>query len=284
MKHWRFAFNRRWLGYLGVAVVFAVVCVFLSTWQLGRSEQRQDEADLVSKNFESQPVPIDDVLPELDSWDDEDAWLPVVVSGEYLVDEQLLVRNRPRNGQPGFEVLTPLLRQDGSVFIVDRGWVPTGNEQDEPDDVPAPPSGQVEVVARLKAGEPTLPGRGASEGQIATIQLDEIAQRLDAPTYSGAYGLMHSESPAAADPRPAAAIKPEPNVGLHLSYAFQWVVFALMGFVFLGYAIRQEYRIANSEEPEERERAAERERKRTIKRTDADIEDEIVEAAGRGGV
>ena len=49
------------------------------------------------------------------------------VTGTYERDQELLVRNRPFNGSPGFEVLTPLRTADGSLFIVDRGWVPTGN-------------------------------------------------------------------------------------------------------------------------------------------------------------
>ena len=43
------------------------------------------------------------------------------LTGRYLLDEQVLVRNRPLNGQPGFEVLNPLLLDDGTVFVVDRG-------------------------------------------------------------------------------------------------------------------------------------------------------------------
>ena len=37
---WRFAFSRRWLGYLGVAIVFAIVCVLLSNWQLARASEK----------------------------------------------------------------------------------------------------------------------------------------------------------------------------------------------------------------------------------------------------
>lgn len=29
---WRFAFNRRWFGYLAAAIGFAVACVLLSQW------------------------------------------------------------------------------------------------------------------------------------------------------------------------------------------------------------------------------------------------------------
>lgn len=279
MNKWRFAVSRRWFGYLAVAVVFAVVCVLLSNWQLARRAERTAEIDLVDRNYDAQPVDVSTLLPSLDSFDPADEWRPVILTGTYLVDEQVLVRNRPRGGQPGFEVLTPLRLADGSVFVVDRGWLPTGNTQDLPDVVPAPPTGPVTVTARLRPGEPTIANRGAPEGQIATIRLPDLAERVDAPTYTGAYGLLAEESPAPAEQRPAAAIRPVPDEGAHLSYAFQWLIFGILGFVFLGYAVREEYRNINADDPEEQERAAERERKRLAKRTDADIEDELVDAA-----
>lgn len=187
------------------------------------------------------------------------------------------MRNRPLNINPGFEVLTPLRLADGTVFIVDRGWLPTGESQDAPDEVPAAPEGQVTVIARLKAGEPSLAGRSASGNQIATVNLNDIAERLGAPTYTGAYGLLASEDPATAE-RPVAITRPVRDEGPHLSYAFQWFVFALLAFVGLGWAVRQEYRTVNVDDPEERQRAAERDRRQAAKpRSDAEIEDAMLD-------
>ena len=117
---------------------------------------------------------------------------------------------------------------------------------------------------------------------MSTINLDTVSQLVSGDVYTGAYGLLESESPAPVDVRPAPAIKPDSDEGPHLSYAFQWLVFALFGFFGLGYALRTEYRILNADDPEEQERAAERERKARAKpRSDNDIEDEIVNAALR---
>jgi cytochrome oxidase assembly protein ShyY1 len=273
---WRFAFSRRWAGYLALTILFAAVCSGLGVWQLARRDQALAEINKVAANFDAAPVPVTDALPTRDAFSDSQKWLPVELTGTYLTDEQLLVRNRPLQG-PGFEVLTPLLLTDGTVFVVDRGWLPTGARQDAPDEVPEPPSGQVTVVARLKAGEPTLPGRGASGNQIATINLSDVAQRVGQPTYTGAYGLMASEDPAPAE-RPIAVTKPSPDEGPHLSYAFQWFVFALLAFVGFGWAVRQEYRVVNVDDPLEQDRAAERARRKAAKRrSDADIEDALLD-------
>jgi cytochrome oxidase assembly protein ShyY1 len=275
---WRFAFTWHWARYLALAVVFALVCVGLCLWQLDRRNTALVELGRIDTNYSAEPVPLADVLGDLDAFSPDQKWTPVTMTGTYLSDEELLVRNRPYNSGPGFEVLTPLLLADGSVFIVDRGGLPTGRLQDSPDVIPAAPSGEVTVTARLKPGEPTLPGRSAPAGQIASIQLDDIAGMLDRPTYTGAYGLMVSEDPAPAE-RPLAAAKPVRDEGPHLSYAFQWLVFALFGFFGLGYGLRQEYRRVNEEDPDEIERAeARRAKDATRARTDAEIEDELIDA------
>jgi len=276
---WSFAFTKRWYGYLALVIVFAIVCCLLGWWQLNRRAEAWQEIHRVDNNYSAEPVPLAEELPTLSSFDEDQKWTQVTVTGTYLDESQVLARNRPFNGQPGFDVLTPLKLADGSIFIVDRGWVATGDEQDSPDDVPAAPGGQVTVIARIKAGEPTISGRSAPAGQIATIHLPDLAKRLDAPTYTGAYGLMVTETPDTAV-RPAASPKPVRDEGPHLSYAFQWFVFALMAFVGLGWALRQEYRVVNSEDPDERERAdLRRLREESRERTDSEIEDALLDDA-----
>lgn len=277
MTRWRFAFTARWAGYLTLVVVFAIVSCSLGVWQFERRAEAHAEVVRIENNYNRAPSPLTDLLPELDSFRQSQKWSQAMMTGTYLTDEQLLVRTRPLSGNPGFEVLTPLQLPNGDVFVVDRGWVPVGSAQDSPDHVPAAPSGEVTVIVRLKAGEPELAGRTAPAGQIATIELDRIAALLDKPTYTGAYGLMASESPAPAE-RPTALPKPPLDEGPHLSYAFQWFVFALLAFVGLGWALRQEYRLVNSEDPAERERAQERQRRKDAKLpSDAEVEDSILD-------
>jgi len=278
MTGWRFLLSRQWAGYLALTIVFAVVCSGLGTWQLARRAQAQVEISRVDNNFDAEAIPLAEALPELDSFAESQKWLPVELTGRYLQDEELLVRNRSLNINPGFEVLTPLLLANGDVFIVDRGWVPTGDDdQNSPAAVPASPDGEVTVVVRLKKGEPVLAGRSATGNQVATINLPDIAERLGRDTYTGAYGLMKTEDPGVAE-RPTAVLRPVRDEGPHLSYAFQWFVFALMAFVGLGWAARQEYRSVNAEVPQEQVRAAERARRQAAKpRSDSEIEDELID-------
>jgi cytochrome oxidase assembly protein ShyY1 len=269
---------RRWGAYLALTLVFAVACGLLSWWQWARRAEAVTEIQRVERNYDAEPRPIDEVLPELEAWADDDEWTPVVIRGEYLPDEQVLVRNRVRNGRPGFEQLVPVRLDDGTVFLVDRGWLPLGDGADAvPDAIPQPPAGEVEVVARLRAAEPALPGRTAPDGQAASIDVATILGDVDAAGYTGAYGLVASEDPAAED-MPAAAPRPEEDEGPHLSYALQWIAFGVLAFVGLFWAWRRERRIASLPVDEQ---AAARAPKR--RHEDADAEDAILDRLGSSG-
>jgi cytochrome oxidase assembly protein ShyY1 len=278
---------RKWLGYLGVVVVFAVVCGFLAHWQWSRHEEKMVVVHQLEQRYDAAPVPLDEAVPALDSYDPALEWQPVSMTGTYAADETLLVRNRPLNGQPGFEVLVPFRVTGGDVFVVDRGWVPTGNDQDAPDEVPAPPEGEVTVTARLKPGEPALGSRTGVPGtnQIATVQLSEVQARVSGTIYSAAYGLLQSETPAPAE-APVKASAPEIDTGLNLSYFVQWIMFAVGAFAFLFYVFRQERRNRALDEEgadgdEARVREAERARRRAARPlADNDAEDELLDAAG----
>lgn len=264
---------RRWGGYVALVIAFAVACGLLSWWQWSRRADAVAEIQRIETNYDATPVDVRDVLADPGSWALEDEWLPVELHGRYLAEDQLLVRNRPYSGRSGFEVLVPFQLDDGRVFVVDRGWVPVGSSIEAPDAVPAPPDGDVTVVARLKPGEPELPGRSAPTGQLATIHLPSVAELTGPETYTGAYGLLASEDPAPGDARPAAAPKPAEDEGPHLSYALQWIAFGILAFVGLFWAIRRERRIAAL--PAEQQAAARAPKRRRSE--DSDYEDALLD-------
>ncbi len=278
---------RRWAIYVSLAVVFAIACAFLSNWQFTRNEDRAAQLALVDANYDADPVALDALIPAGGRLDPSDQWHPVRLTGAYLGDEQLLVRNRPHGGTAAFEVLVPFRLDDGRVILIDRGWVPPGDDQPEPDAVPAAPTGEVTVIARLRAGE-ALPtsGRSAPEGQVPTIHLPLIADALD-PAAGGAleqsaYGVMVSEEPSPAT-RPNELESPSEDPGPHLSYAIQWILFAIMGFVFIGYVIRTERRHRREDAEDDGADAAPAAHEAPRRRRDRDAADEdaLIDAAGR---
>ncbi len=282
----------RWAIYIALAVVFAIACAFLSNWQFTRNQQRAEQLALVAQNYDAEAVALADLIPAGGALDPQDEWRPVVLTGSYLAGDQLLARNRPHGGTSAFEVLVPFQLDDGRVLLVDRGWVPPGNDQPVPDAVPAPPEGETTVIVRLRPGE-ALPssGRSAPEGQVPTINLglvaDEISTDAGAVLEQSAYGVMVSERPEPAT-APSALEAPSDDPGPHLSYAIQWILFAIMGFVFIGYVIRTERRHrredaedAASDAEKSADVAAAPSRSRRRRDRDAEDEDALLDAAGR---
>lgn len=226
-----FLLSAPWLFGLVVCVLFAVACHHLAQWQIDRRIQVMHEINRVLENYDDAPVPFAEAPVE--DFQAEDEWTPVTLTGEYLVEDTLIARNRPRAGRPGYEVLVPFRTEQGAVVVVDRGWLPIGDSPGRPDSVPAPAEGTQQVQVRLRPGEPTL-DRDAPEGQVASIDLPEIGRITGLDVADRAYGEMVSESQDPGD-RPQSLVQPTLDEGPHLSYALQWYLFALMGFGVWGY-------------------------------------------------
>lgn len=219
----------RWLAGLAVAVAFALVCVWLAQWQLDRRVARADRNATVLENYDSEPVAVGPLLAD-GRISAEEEWTPVRLAGSYVPEQTVLVRNRPREGVNGYLVVVPLAleppAQPGAVWVV-RGWVPAGSSAEGPDAVPAPPPGTVEVVARLRAAEPAST-RTSPQGQAQ--RLDEALLGSAGVTVDGAFGVVATETPAAADGL-APVPRPDTDPGPHLAYGVQWYLFAVAGLV-----------------------------------------------------
>ena len=248
--------ERRWLTWLLVASIWAVGCFFLGLWQWHRFSDKHTAQEQLHVNYDATPVPLADGVGTGRDW------LRVTMTGTYVADQQVLARNRPNDGDFGYEVLVPLRltsAADGaSTVIVDRGWVPNGRTASAPDSVPAVPAGQVTVVGWLRPFEPNL-AKPAVPGQVASIYLPDIvaASGLSAAdVVSSNFVLMQSERTAtgASPARPAALPEPDPGsyAGINLSYAIQWWIGMVAGFAFVVMRARRELRDERAETaPEE---------------------------------
>lgn len=225
----------RWVGIALGVMVLIIACIALGQWQWNRHENRDAVITSINNNYNSVPVPLGEVLPTIDTpLKPEQAWTPVTVTGHYVQDGTALLRNRPIKSTPSVHVLVPFETTDGNVMLVNRGWVPYRNNANRPD-LPAPPSGEVTLTVHLRQDEPKTE-RDAPVGQVQAIN---IGQSLAAGAEYGsldphwaqgrtyqAYGSLASE-----DPAPSVGISPLPKPDIdprsHLSYAFQWWVFAV---------------------------------------------------------
>lgn len=234
---WQVLRRPRWLGYLALAVVFAMITAWLGSWQWSRHEEKLERRALVEANYGGDPVPLDEVVPASGQLAAQDGWTRVEATGRYAAGDQHLVRNRPHEGVYGYEVLVPLLLADGSAVVVDRGWVRNAATAQEVPDVPAPPDGQVTVTGWVRPGEPDL-GRDRVDGQLASISLTGMTEETGLD-FRDAYVVLEAESPAPAE-RPAPLEPPDTGLGSHLAYALQWWLTVPVGLILVLAMARRE--------------------------------------------
>ena len=232
-----------------MVVLFSIATSLLSWWQFTRREERVERIDQVIANYDKTPVPYESLSWNLNDNGLTDAeWTPVTVSGSYLPDEAVIVRNRPLSGQAGFLQLVPLLLDNGDILMIERGWIQAGSDITAPSSNPLPSGARHELVVRLRAPEPDL-GRPSVPGQLASINPAELSALLSpfGSVISDRYGRLVSESPGYAE-APFAMPMPSLNEGNHLSYALQWILFGLMAFAALFWAFRNDRRIRLEEQ------------------------------------
>lgn len=264
MSLWRLAASRRWIGILGFTLAFAVACIGLGQWQFDRRASAQADIALLDTNYALPTAPLSEVVETVDEFDATEKWRSVRLTGEYD-PEVLYVRTRSGAGGIGFEQLALLRQADGTVFVVNRGWVPANGDNSAPATTPPLPVGPVTVTAHLMPGEQQIVGRTAPAGQIATIHLAAIDELDEGNVFRGWYGRVDTESPSADTGAPWT--RPVLDEGPHLSYALQWYVFAAMGFVGYGWALRKEHRGEVTPTPRTRKRVS-----------DEDVEDRALDA------
>lgn len=223
--------------------------------------------DQLALNYDSPIVELGSVAT-LDSFDRNNEWLQVTMTGSYLVDNSVLVRNRPLNGQAGFLQLVPFKLVSGEVVAVERGWLAVTSEYDAPANPPLPSRNVQVVVGHVRPAEPTL-DRSAPRGQLATVNIDAFAesQNLGQTVFSKMYVRMMSES-ASMPVNPVQLKRPIISEGNHLSYALQWILFALMAASALIWGIKKER--------EAQSNTVRVSRRKNFGQVDAEIEDEAL--------
>ena len=233
-------FVSRWLTWFGLALIFSTACWFLSQWQFARQQEVSTSNRILEQNYNAEPVALEELLLPTTNWNKELEYRQVKLTGHYLIDNQFLIRNRPNEGNPGFLQLTAFETDGGSVIWIERGWLPTGSKTDAPDHVPITNMVHRQVVLLLRPAVHNL-DKTAPKGQLPSIDLETASKSLtETKVYNQAYGRLVTESPQSA--KGLMMPKPELNDGNHLSYALQWLLFALMAFGAGFWSINQDRR------------------------------------------
>lgn len=229
------------------ALILALATAFVSLgfWQLRRLDERKRFNETLLSRTSEAVVPFED-LPS------DPSVVPyrrITAVGTYETDDEILLVGRSRNTLAGHELVTPLRLDDGSILLVDRGWVPL-DVDDPPVDLAAPPEGTLEVTGVLFPSQERgrFGPRHASTGVLTRmhrIEIARIAQQLDGIVHPW-YLLLESQQPPTEGTYPQSLVLPALGEGPHRSYALQWFAFALIGLAtYAAVLIKESKRVAS---------------------------------------
>lgn len=206
-------------------------CLFLASlgfWQLNRGEQKDQRASLFEKRTaidlrRLRDAPLPQEVGKL-------LWTRIEAPGQYL-KERVFLDNRTKKSRAGYDVFAPFQTDNGPLFLVCLGWVPSDGERSRLPIIP--PMEQEEKVLGLlsevpfsgldfgKAGS-KLESMGGANYRIQKLDLDVLAEDFG----EGIFPLiLYSESiwPGLMSNIPNF----DANVAhKHYAYALQWFTMA----------------------------------------------------------
>ncbi|HNF06005.1 MAG TPA: SURF1 family protein [Mycobacterium sp.] len=246
MRRWSFVFKPGWVALALVVVAFAYLCfTVLAPWQLGKNTKTSRENHQIQASLSADPVPVTALLPQQDSSAPGAQWRRVTATGHYLPVPPVLARLRVIGGAPAYEVLAPFAVDGGPVVLVDRGYVKPEQGTAVPP-VAAPPTGTVDITARLRDSE-TAPADKPpfTEGgltQVYAIDIGQVAKVTRTPL-AGSYLQLVEDQPGGL----GVIELPHLDSGPFLSYGIQWIAFGILAPIGLGYFVYSEIRARRRE-------------------------------------
>jgi surfeit locus 1 family protein len=229
---------RRWLMVLALLAA-ALVFSALGTWQVQRLHWKTDLIARVEARLAAEPVPV----PSPERWAGitaADEYMRVRLTGRFLHEKEAHVVASTERG-PGYWVMTPLVLHDGSIVIVNRGFV-TSDRRAPSTRAAGQAEGETTVVGLLRI----------SEAESWILRANDPAAdrwyRRDPVALGKARGLervapFFVDADAAPNPGgwPIGGLTRVRFTNNHLVYAITWFGLALLAALALGYVVRTEF-------------------------------------------
>ncbi|KAF9527707.1 SURF1 family-domain-containing protein [Crepidotus variabilis] len=155
---------------VGIMPIFTFA---LGTWQLKRLKWKINLIDELEEKLELPPLSLPpninlSVIPEF-------VFRRVLVKGRWDHAHTMLLSPRVHEGVHGVHVVTPLIREDGSTILVDRGFV----SKELVDSLLPPEEGYVEVLGMLRTSPPRnafTPDNKPEQGEWYWTDVEKMAE------------------------------------------------------------------------------------------------------------
>jgi len=209
-----------------VTVLFIALFVHLGRWQIERAYEKKQLLDVAHQQSMLPPIlwHAHDTLPK--------QYQALQLSG-YFLPMILLLDNQHHQHQLGYDVISPLCLHDGSVVLIDRGWV-KADPQRSILPVLERPTGHIDVVgtAYYPSSKTWVLGANLEEvtrdiTRVEVLDTPLISQFLHKSVYP--FIIRQNKNDAHGYVRDWAIVSMPPV--RHYGYAVQWFAMALVIFI-----------------------------------------------------
>lgn len=230
-------FSPRWiLVHLGVALL-VVTMVNLGFWQLHRLDEKKAFNARVTAQTTQPVLDYSERVPTPAA----DEWSRVTLTGHYDTGKTITIINRSQDGTAGYDIAIPFINNDGTVILVNRGFVPLAVS------LPATTTEKISVVGYLRATQRrgavgAIDSTDTATTEFHRFDLPLIAKATDKNLLTTNYLQLIEESPSSKTEWPSMVSMPVLDEGSHLSYAFQWFFFSATALTAWVLVIRRKLR------------------------------------------
>jgi len=214
-----------WLLLPLIAIV-VVTLVVLGLWQWSRYSDKEDlEAQF---NARTDAAPLDFAAATALTPEQVD-FHRVALDGRWDTDNVLIITSRFRDGIRGEELVVPLVAEDGTTALVDRGWYPLEKREAVLTALTSAQTAHIEGLARWAQD-----GGGRQTGEGGWNRFDPATMAATLPYDAEPWGVIEGDErtesilPSRADTYPLGGWVRYQNTVPHLEYALTWWALAAL--------------------------------------------------------
>jgi len=211
-------FKPKWMALTLFLSLMVVIFGLLSNWQFDRLNERRESNNLIESALMASPTTII-AVSELD---DSTEWQKVNIKGQFIPEDSKVVRKRYFKDKLGFWVITPFELTNGVKILINRGWIQIGEDSTVTPSIPIVDSSQRSINGYLRLLETHKDNpNDLPLGQIMTISNENF--EIKDTSLKFYLQLIFDQN----NPEIAELETPKLSSGPHLSYAIQWIFFAM---------------------------------------------------------
>ena len=145
-----------------VLALLATLFAYLGVWQTTRSAEKLE----LENQFATAAI-----MPLSNAVKQDRRFAKVTAAGKFDLQRHILLDNQMYKGQPGVHVYTPFYTKDSITILVNRGWLPIGDDRNTLPMIPTP-ADELTITGRLN----TFPVPGRTLGEADALQNDHWPQ------------------------------------------------------------------------------------------------------------